>query len=375
MIRVLHSVSNMARAGVESFIMNYYRHMDRGQIQFDFLANKREPGAFEPEIERLGGHVYRSPGFNPLKFPKYVAFLRKLFADNPDMRLIHVHNGALGEYALIAGRIIGLRHCLYHAHSTKIPNGKGRAVKFVLKPFIQYTATDLLACGDESARFYYGDRNVDSGRCAFVHNAIIPEKFAYNKETRDRMRAQSGLREGVVIGHVGRFTETKNHGRILKIFDEVKKRLPDAQLLLVGTGENEQMIKDAVAALPYARDVVFTGDVGNVHEWYQAMDIFLMPSKWEGLPVVGIEAQAAGLPCFFSAVITRETAVTDLASFVSLDESDEVWADAIVAAAINGAPRRDTSGDIRAAGYDVAEEAKKLQALYLRLAEDGRKAP
>lgn len=373
MIRVLHSVSNMDRAGIESFIMNYYRHMDRDQVQFDFLANKRVPGAFEPEIERLGGHVYRSPGFSPLKFPRYVRFLKQTLKSDPDIRLLHVHNGALGLYALVAGKLLGVRHRLYHAHSTKIPTGKGHFFKSLIKPFIKYAATDLLACGDESARFYYGDRNVDAGKCVFVHNAVVPAKFAYHPETRDRMREKAGLGEGVVVGHVGRFTETKNHVRILRIFDEVKKRLPDAKLLLVGTGENEQAIKETAAALPYAGDIVFTGDVSNVNEWYQAMDVFLMPSKWEGLPVVGIEAQAAGLPCFFSAVVTRETAVTDLAAFISLDEPDEAWADAIVNAVTAGAPRRDTSAEIRKAGYDVAREAAELQALYLRLAADGGK--
>lgn len=373
MIRVLHSVSNMDRAGVETMIMNYYRHMDRSQIQFDFWANKPKPGAYEAEITEMGGHVYRSTGYNPLHFLRYVRAMKRVLEQNPDIRLIHVHNGALGLYALVAARLCGMRVRLYHAHSTVIPPGKVAIVKKLLKPFIRFEATHLLTCGEKAARFYYGSRNVDRGKCIYVHNAIEPDRFVFNQEIRDKMRAVHDLSGHTVIGHVGRMAAAKNHLRMLEMFAALKRVKLDAVLVLLGDGELEAQVKAYAEQLGLLNDVRFMGNVSNVGEWMQAFDLFLMPSIFEGMPVVAVEAQAAGLPCVLSDVITREADVTGLVRFISLELGDEEWAQAIIAALTEQKERPDTLAAIQNAGYDINQAAPRLQGLYQQYAKEYRK--
>ena len=369
MIRVLHSVSNMSRAGIETFIMNYYRHMDRSKVQFDFWCNKKDPGEYEAEIAQLGGRVFRSPGYSPRKFPQYVSEMKKAVLMEPKINVIHVHNGALGFYALVSARLCGIRARVYHAHSSMIPVGRGRRLKAAIKPLIKYAANYLLTCSDKSGRFYYGDKRMDKGECMLLRNAIEVERFAFSQSTRDALRKQYELSDKVVIAHVGRFTEAKNHLRLLQIFACVKKRVPNAVLLLLGEGELEAQAREKAAQLELSQDVRFMGSRADVSQWYQAFDLFLMPSVWEGLPVVAIEAQTASVPCVLSDAITTEAGITELITFVSLKESDEIWAQKILDALKNAPPRVDRTAQVRNAGYDVAFEARRLQEFYLSIAK------
>ena len=368
MLRVLHSVSNMARAGIETMLMNYYREIDRSQIQFDFLANKPVPGEYDEEIRSMGGRVFVSPGLNPLHYPQYKRFIAELLHSNPEIGILHAHNEAMGYYALQSAKDAGLPVRIAHAHSTRIIRDYKYPLKLVCKQLIPGAATDYWGCGRDAGIYYFGEKRWQAS--GFVlRNAIDVSRFAFRQEIRDRLRQLHGLENCFVIGHVGRFNVAKNHSRLLDIFAEITKAVPEARLVLIGTGELEQSVKEKARDMGIQDKVLFLGQMPDVSEWYQAMDCFVLPSLFEGLPVVGIEAQAAGLPCFFSDRVTDEALLSPAARRVSLQAEDAEWAREILAVRQSETDRSRGMDVVRQAGYDIHVEARKLQEIYLEMAE------
>ena len=347
-------------------LMNYYRHVDRSDVQFDFLCNKRKPGDYDEEIEKLGGRIYHTPGFNPLKYVRYVRRMRELIREN-GYTIIHVHNGPMGLYALNAAKWSGMRCRIYHAHGAGITKHKMVMFKFLCKILIPFNLTHRYACGVAAAKYYYGQRVVQQQDYTLIPNAIELDRYVFNLETRQGMRQRYGLEDRHVIGHVGRFAAQKNQIFLLQIFAEMKKADPRAHLVLVGDGELRQKVQDQACAMGLKDDVLFVGSIPNVHEWYQVFDVMVMPSLWEGLPVVGVEAQTADLPCVFSDVITREIGLLEKAEFVSLNAPVERWVEAIQCA-LKHQERRCVRDVIAACGYDIRIEAEKLQDRYIELA-------
>ena len=368
MLRVLHSVSNMARAGIETMLINYYREMDRNQIQFDFLANKPVPGEYDEEIRNMGGRVFVSPGLNPLHFPRYRRFVADLLSENPDIRIVHAHNEAMGYYALQSAKDAGIRVRIAHAHNTQIIHDYKYPLKLVCKQLLPGAATDYWSCGRDAGIYYYGKKRWNTSGF-ILHNAIDVERFGFRPEVREHQRRQTGLEQCFVIGHVGRFNVQKNHSRLLDIFAAVAKDVPEARLVLIGTGELEQAMKEKAQHLGILDRTIMPGQTADVSDWYQAMDCFVLPSLFEGLPVVGIEAQAAGLPCVFSDRVTDEVLLSPEARRVSLQADNAEWAAEIMTAMRRPDADRIQGMDIvRRAGYDIHTEARKLQERYLEMA-------
>ncbi len=368
MIRVLHSVSNMDRAGIETMLMNYYRHMDRDKVQFDFLCNKSKPGAYDGEITALGGRIFRTPGLNPLKYPKYLSYMKSLFAEHPEYRILEAHNGAFGVYALHAAKVNGIPVRIFHAHGANNAKDIKRPLKDFCKSRLGANITHRYSCGEAAAAFYYGKKVAESRDYRIIPNAIELGRFSYNEDVRSKIRSSAGLDGKHVIGHVGRFMAQKNHKFLLDSFALLLKSDPSAVLVLLGEGELEEAAKERVKALGAENSVIFAGSVPNANEWYQAFDCFVLPSLWEGLPVVGVEAQAADLPCIFSKNVTPEIGITDRARFIGLEEGPEAWARAMEEALSLNAERRDNTELMTLHGYNIEAEAKKLQEEYLKLA-------
>ena len=367
MLRVLHSVSNMARAGIETMLMNYYREVDRSQVQFDFLANKPAPGEYDEEICRMDGRVFVSPGLNPLHFPKYKRFVADLVHTDPEIKIVHAHNEAMGYYALKSAKDAGVRVRIAHAHNTQIIQDYKYPLKLICKQLLPGAATDYWSCGRDAGIYYYGEKRWrESG--FILRNAINVSRFAFRQEERHRLRRLHDLDGCFVIGHVGRFNVQKNHSRLLDIFAEIVKAVPDARLALIGVGELEQSVKEKARAMGIQDKTLFLGQMADVSGWYQAMDCFVLPSLFEGLPVVGIEAQAAGLPCFFSDCVTDEVLLSGAARRISLQAQDAQWAREILAAGHSSEERMQGVDLVRRAGYDIQTEARKLQEIYLEMA-------
>jgi len=367
MLRVLHSVSNMARAGIETMLMNYYREMDRSRIQFDFLANKPAPGEYDAEISSMGGRVFVSPGLNPLHFPRYRRYMAELLRSNPDIRIVHAHNEAMGYYALQSAKDAGLQVRIAHAHNTQIIRDYKYPLKLICKQLLPGAATDYWSCGRDAGIYYYGEKRWNASGF-ILHNAIDVSRFGFRREVRDRQRQLYGLEKCFVVGHVGRFNVQKNHTRLLDIFAEIVKAVPDARLALIGVGELEPAVKEKARVIGIQDKVLFLGQMADVSEWYQGMDCFVLPSLFEGLPVVGIEAQASGLPCVFSDQVTDEVLLSPEARRVPLRADDAEWAREILAARRPEADRVQGMDVVRRAGYDIHTEARKLQETYLKMA-------
>lgn len=363
MIRILHSVSNMDRAGIETMLMNYYRHIDRNRVQFDFLCNKTKPGAYDEEIKALGGRILHTSGLNPIKYGQYLACMHQIVQDHPEYQIIHAHNGALAAYPLYSAMREGIKHRICHVHSASLTVDYKLPVKLFCKPFLPHCANHYWACGTAAATFYYGEKRVDAGKTRVINNAIEIDRFLFNEKTRTDLRNQYGLQGKFVIGHAGRFMTQKNHVFLIDVFAQVVRKNPNAFLVLLGDGELLSQMQEKVKALGLAGSVLFLGNVSNVNEWYQAMDLFVLPSIWEGLPVVGIEAQTADLPCIFSDDITREVDLLPTTKFMSRKLSAEQWADAILNT-IPAEKRNNRKKLIQDAGYDINVEAEKLVQLY-----------
>ena len=368
MIRVLHSVSNMDRAGLETMLMNYYRHIDREKVQFDFLANKPKPGAYEDEVRELGGRIFVSPGFNPVKLPKYRAFMKNLFAEHPEIQIVHAHNGALAYYALREAQRNGIPHRIAHSHNSRINWDLKWPIKQYCRAHMKKAATDFWGCGELAVEFYFGKQIAQSKSYTLIRNALEDERFIYQPQVRERLRRKYQLGDRFVLGHVGRFMYQKNHTFLIDIFAQVHRQNPNTVLFLIGEGELEGKIREKIARLGLTDSVVFTGSIPNVNEMYQMMDVFLLPSLYEGLPVVGIEAQASGVPCIFSDTVTEEVRITDVTEFIPLTAPVEQWASAILKHT-KSEPRRDMTADIVKAGYSIHTEAEKMQQMYLDMVE------
>ena len=367
MIRILHSVSYMNRGGIETMLMNYYRNIDRNKIQFDFLCNSQLPGAYDEEIQSLGGRIFRSPGFNPLKRISYKRFMHELFLSHSEYKIIEAHNGPFGRYALKAAKDFGITIRIYHAHGCDIPFDYKWPIKYYCKQMLKFSMNEYFVCGLKAGKYYMGEKIMNEGRYHFIHNAIDVDKFIFNKQIRAQLRAQYDLKDKIVIGHIGRLTLQKNHKFILKIFSQLHHINPATHLVLVGDGELRNNIKDQITYLNIKDSVLMVGNVNNPHDWYQAFDLFLMPSFWEGLPVVGVEAQAADLPCVFSSAITKEIALTDNVRFLDLKQTPEDWAKCINSIVTNIPQRKNQFSLITEKHYNIKDEALKLQSLYLSI--------
>ena len=205
MIRILHSVSNMDRAGIETMLMNYYRYMDKSKVQFDFLCNKKKPGAYDDEIKSMGGRIYHTPGLNPVKYPEYLKFMGKLFHEHPEYKIVEAHNGALGVYALHAAKVSKIPVRIFHAHGASITKDWKLPIKLVCKAMLPANMNEHYSCGVEAARCYFGDKVVSENDYVLIPNAIKISNFVFNDLTREKIRRENGLEGKHVIGHVGRF--------------------------------------------------------------------------------------------------------------------------------------------------------------------------
>lgn len=360
MTRILQVVTHMNRGGLETMLMNYYRQIDREQLQFDFLTHRPYRGDYGEEIESLGGILYHLPRLNPIS-SGYKKALHQFFVQHPEYRVIHVHQDCLSSVILKVAKECGVKVRIAHSHCSSQDKDLKYPVKLFYRRFIPEYATEMMACGKEAGNWMFG-----GAPFLELKNAIHTEEYIYHSGKRQEMRDQLGFTaDELIVGHVGRFSPPKNHIYLIDIFSQIKIRNPDSKLLLVGDdqGELADTIKRKVTDLGLADSVVFTGLRSDVADLMQAMDVFVFPSNYEGLPVTMIEAQAAGLPCLISDKVPIECKVTELVQQISLAEGAEVWAERAIAAA-KETVREDTGTQIKAAGYDIEKNAKWLQDYY-----------
>lgn len=373
MLRVLQVVTHMNRGGLETMLMNYYRHMDRDKVQFDFLTHRPYDGDFGEEIHALGGKIYHLPLLNPFS-KAYLSELDRFFKEHPEYSVIHVHQDCLGGVILRAAAKNGVPVRIAHSHTSHQTKDLKYPIKLVYRRIIPRYATDLFACAKAAGNWMFC-----GAPFKILNNAIDARAFRFSGEIRKAVREEFGISENeILMGHVGSFTPPKNHAYLIDIFNEVQKKRP-ARLLLVGDGEGRTSIEEKVKAAGLSDKVIFAGLRTDVNRLLMAMDVFVMPSLYEGVSFASVEAQASGLPCIISDKTPLECDVTGRVRQIALDDGPEAWAETVIAEAdrIRKDPdvnARDTYGEICAAGYDINENAAKLQRYYLRKQEKAKRS-
>ena len=361
-IRVLNMFTIMDRGGAETMVMNYYRHIDRTKVQFDFLVHREQRGAYDDEIERMGGRIYRMCPVYPQNFSRYKRDLRTFFRAHPEYKIIHSHMSELGYFAFREAERQGVPVRICHAHNAPHGFDAKMIIRTYFKKRMMPYLTHLFMCGEESGKWLYGEKN--KSRFIMLNNAIDAAVYSFDASKREEMRRQLDLTDELVVGHVGRFNPQKNHPFLLDIFTSLLKKEPDAVLLLVGGGEGMPKIQAKAQELGIAERVRFLGVRSDVADLMQAMDVFVFPSLYEGLPVTMVEAQASGLPCIISDKVPPECILTEgLVNIVPLSASPEAWAEKILTMRV--VPRTDRHEEIAAHGFDITTEAVKLQEFYL----------
>lgn len=358
-LRVLVVTTNMNRGGLETFTMNVYRALDRDKVQLDFLLHRPTRGAYDDEIEALGGRVYRIRRQNPLD-PRYWRALDGFFAEHP-YKAVWVQLDCMSAEPLAASAKHGAVVRVAHSHNSRQDRDLKYPIKMLCKLFIKRYATELFACGEEAGRWMFSTDDFE-----VVRNCIDVDAYAFDPAARADARSVLGIGHGVpVVGHVGRFDAVKNHAFLLDAFAELLMMRPDAVLLLAGDGPLRPEMERKAAELGIAGSVMFLGVRSDVPRLMQGMDCFAMPSLYEGLPMVLVEAQAAGLPCLISDAIPGDCDIEGgSVERKGLGAGAQAWAERINGMLAAGRDRAAGAGAVRDAGFDASETAERLTDFF-----------
>ena len=345
--------------GVEAVIMNYYRHIDRTKVQFDFICDEDSTNIPKEEIESLGGRVIMVPPYQ--KLPQYLKTLKKIFKEN-NYKIVHSNINTLSVFPLYAAKKAGISVRIAHAHSTSNPKEwKKNILKNILRPFSKRYATDYFACTNHAAEYQFGKKLVEDGKVKIIYNAIELNKFKFNQEYREEIRDLYKLPENAfVVGHIGRFVEQKNHRFLIDMFYEVIKKNPNSYLIMVGDGPLLEEMKQRCKALNIDKNAIFTGYKSDNYRYYSAFDVFAFPSLYEGLGMVAIEAQVNGIRALLSDNIPEEANVGN-GLFLSLSTSS--WAQKINEATRFSSKKK----KIAIANFDINSKSKEITEIYEEL--------
>lgn len=365
--RILHIVTIMNRAGLETMLMNYYRKIDRNKIQFDFLVHRSEEGDYDDEIKSLGGKIYYAPAINLKNIFLYNKIVKDFFTNHKEYKIVHSHIDALSCFPLKAAKSAGIPIRIAHSHNNNFNKDAKYFFRLICKKRIKFYATDYFGCSKEAINFMFGNNIINP---TVLKNAIDSDKYSFNEKSRDNIREKLGINGKFVIGHIGRFSYQKNHEFLIDVFSEILKLHSNSTLLLIGSGEEEEKIKLKVKNLNLENSVQFLGTRDDIPSLLHGMDVFILPSHFEGLGIVLIEAQAAGLHCLTSAdFVTNEAKITNFLEYISLQKNPSVWAKK--ALEYNEEYERIcTKKQIKDAGYDIEEQALLLQNYYEKKFED-----
>ena len=362
-IRVLHIFGALNPGGVETLVMNIYRCIDREKVQFDFALTEGKKSFFDDEVLSLGGRIFYFD-----KSKSMQQNLSEIFETKGPFKVMHSHVYFYSGLVLRNAKKHNIPVRIAHAHNTsfgQVYTLKRRAYEWLMRKLILQNATDLLGCSVDACEFVFGEGCMEDSRCSVMCNGFDVEAFKYNEESREKIRKQYGIEGKLVVGHVGRFEDQKNHKQLVEQFAAIYKKRPDAVLLMVGRGSLMDGIKEKCKELGIYDACVFAGAQKDTPSYYSAMDVFLFPSLYEGLGSVLMEAQASGLHVITSKdVVPDEIDVTGNATFVSLDAAAENWADTVLANSdrvINN-----TANMMVKETYDIKKVTEGLCNIYLR---------
>lgn len=364
MIRILHVLGGLDRGGAETMVMNFYREIDRCEIQFDFIIHSETENDYRSEIEDMGGKIYIFPKFKLYNILSYRNEWKKFLKNHPEYKIIHSHVRSYASVFLPIAKNYGIK-TIVHSHSTS--NGKG--FKAIVKYFLQrplYRQADyLFSCSMEAGKWLFGENAVNSDKHILIPNAIDVDKYIFNEQNRNRIRKNLDLNNNIILGHVGRYDYQKNFPFLLDLMYDLKKIDSKYVLIQIGDGDRYNELRDEIKKKSLENNFILLGVRDDVPELMQSMDIFIFPSRNEGLGIVAVESQASGLPTLLSNRIPTEVAMTDLVKYISISNGTGEWIDAILNADIS---KRDSrTSDIEKAGYGIKEASLKLVEYYKTL--------
>lgn len=365
MIRVIQYIGSMKIGGSQSMIMDLYRNIDREIIQFDFVIHADGITPLAIEAQKMGAIIYECPRYCGKTARSYSKWWNDFFKQHPEYKIVHSHVRSTASIVLNIAKKHGCK-TIAHSHSTSSGGGINAIVKNLFQYQIRFIADYFIGCSQEAGEWLFGKRVCISNRYFIVRNAIDSKKYIYDEIIANSVRKELGYSKNeIVIGHVGRFSKPKNHMFLLNVFNEIHKKNKQYKLLLVGDGELRDDIEQKIYEYGLSNEVTLLGVRSDVNRLMMAMDLFLFPSLWEGLPVSVVEAQAAGLPCVISDSITKEVCITPLVKQISLKCSIDEWCKYITHN--NTAKRSNTQQAIIDANYDIHNSAVWITKFYLSL--------
>lgn len=360
-IRIAHIAGGLTSGGVEAVIYNYFSNMDLSDYELVYISYTEPNPEVRKKFEAIGFTVYRvtEKKVNFFKSVREVAYIFKKHHIN----VVHSHMTLMCFVTSIIGMLCGIKIRIMHSHLALSTKGVKRVPYFLFKVASRITATDWFACGREAAVYMYGKEALQAGKVKILNNAVEIDKYRYNKSVRDEIRKKYGIEDKICIGHVGRFIEQKNHFFLLDIYKELLLTNSNMVLLCVGEGVLESAVKEKAKKENLQDAIIFMGSCNNVNELYQAMDMLLFPSLYEGLPLVLVEAQTAGLECFVSDMVTKEIQLSEKVHYLSLGKSAVEWAE-YIQNHISSTGRNDVVKVIVEKGYSIEKEVKVLDQFY-----------
>ena len=360
-IRIAQIVGKWVGGGVEAVLMNYYRNIDHTKVQFDFICDDDSINIPYDEINSLGGKVILIPPYQ--KVFKYHKQLKKVLKEN-NYKIVHSHINTLSIFSLFAAYKAKVPVRIAHSHSTTNKLEKKKNIlKQIFKPFSKLFATHYFACTKHAGNWMFGNKK----EIYILNNAIELDRYKYNIDIRNKIRKELNINDDtLVIGHIGRFVEQKNHRYLIDIFNEIHSKNNNSILILIGQGPLQDEIKDKVNKLGISDSVLFLGQLDNANEYYQAFDIFLLPSLYEGLGMVLIEAECSGLLSYTSTEVPLEAKVTDNLYYISLKDNPSIWSNNILDS-IKDYNRVSCEDIVKRSGYDITIESSKLVNKYIEL--------
>lgn len=368
MIKVAVIGGPILSGGKKNLIMEYFRHMDKGLVQMDIICNDDSNAIPTDEIESLGGRVFIVPSFRNLK--GHTDELYKLFVKEK-YDVVHAYNSMMNLFPMYAAKKAGIKVRISESLSMAAPGEWKTYIKYMLRPLAHLYCNYYMACGKDCGIFQFGQKDYDEGKIAIFKTAINTEFNSFQPELRDKTRQKYDWMNKVVYGFIGRFEHQKNPLFLIDVMHEIRKRQENAHFAIIGAGVLEEEMKMRIHECNLQDSMSWLGRREDIQQFYNAFDAFLLPSRYEGLPVVGLESQSCGLPMFFSTAVTPEASACELGHFIDLKEGASGWAEKIIPIVEMNSPlRRSHAQEVANAGFDSKTEALRLQQYYFDALEE-----
>ena len=367
-IRVLHILDELNTGGAERIVVSYYQHINRDRFQWDFIitryADQEKRGLLEDTVEELGGKIYRVTRKRENYIRNITETAEIIKKGNYD--IVHSHLDELSAFYLLSAKKAGVPVRICHSHL--VGADRGKSVELICKmiyPLMVRCTTDRFACGTEAGKALWGSEAVNNGMVHIMKNAIETDRFRFIQRTREETRQKLGLTDHFVAGSVGRLSYQKNSLFLIHIIQQLIKIQPDAILLVVGEGDQKNAMQEQAATLSVQDHVIFAGVRTDINELMMAMDVFLLPSRFEGLPIVLVEAQCTGLPCIVSDQVTQEVKMNENVKYLPIHDTASMWALECTVIQQPVSSRENAINAVMDAGYGITEAAKDLEQYYI----------